>query len=301
MKSKGLLSIAVITIISYFLLKNLFDNWQEFIQSVENFNLFPIILSLGLLLIFYVIHSIIWKIIIKNLGYEISIKKAIKIRSISEIGRYTPGKIWHFLGRAYFSKKVGIPKTTTLTSLVIETLSMMASAIAIFLLFSPGIVKMNAPAVLLILLACLIILRSEKFNNLINKILIKKGKLKGKININIPWTSLIIILILYGISWIIIGTSLLLTIKSIFPEIRYFSILNISGIFAVSWVIGYISFLTPGGIGVREGTMTILLASQFPQPIAILVPIIFRILTVISELLMIVFTSKIKLINRIVH
>lgn len=301
MKSKKLLGITVIVIISYFLLKNLFNNWQEFIQSVENFNLFPIILSLGLLLIFYTTHSIIWKLIIKDLGHDISIKKAIKIRSISEIGRYTPGKIWHFLGRTYFSKKLGIPKTTTLTSLAIETLSMMVSAVTIFLLFSSNIIEMNALLILSILLISLIILRSKYFNILINKILIKKGKIKKKININIPLTSLITILILYGVSWIIIGGSLLLTIKSLFPEISYFSILNITGIFAISWVIGYISFLTPGGIGIREGTMAILLSSQLSQPIAIAVPILFRILTVISELLMILFTSRIKLVNRVIH
>jgi glycosyltransferase 2 family protein len=301
MKLKKLLSFIIIIIISYFLLKTLLDNWQEFIINTENFRIIPLILSLILLFIFYTIHSIIWKSIIKKLGYKISIKEAIKIRAISEIGRYAPGKVWHFLGRTYFSNKLGIPKTTTLTSLAIETLSMIASAGAIFLLFSPNIIEINILPILLLLLVGLIILRSKKFSDIVNNFLIKKGKIKNKIKLNIPLKTLIPILFSYGVSWIIIGGSLLLTIKSLFPEIDYSTILSISGIFAISWVIGYISFLTPGGIGIREGTMTILLSSYMPQSIAIIVPILFRIITIISELFMVLITSKIKLINRIVH
>ena len=53
--------------------------------------------------------------------------------------------------------------------------------------------------------------------------------------------------------------------------------------FVASWLIGFISLLTPGGIGVREGTMILLLTPLVGNGTAVLVSVIARVMWTIGD------------------
>jgi hypothetical protein len=302
--NKGLLkkslSTVIILIIFYFLLSTLLENWDEFSKNIHNFNPLYLLLSIIFLIFFYLIHSYIWKDILKELGYRLSFIKTLKIRSLSEIGRYTPGKIWHVLGRIYFSKKVKIPTATTIVSMVIETLLMIFSTTILFLIFIKNIQEINLTYLLIILITIffiILIIKSKRFNKILNKILFKLNKTSEPIKISISSLSLLKFFGYYLISWSAIGVAFFYSIKLFYPSLSFIEIPTMISIFAISWVLGFISLLTPGGLGVREGVMTILLANYVTLSIAIVSPIIMRFLTIFVELIMATITVKVKLVE----
>jgi hypothetical protein len=58
-----------------------------------------------------------------------------------------------------------------------------------------------------------------------------------------------------------------------------------AGIFAGAWVLGFLSFLAPGGLGVREGILVYLLGFHLPSHVAIVVTLLSRLWVTAAELM----------------
>jgi len=61
------------------------------------------------------------------------------------------------------------------------------------------------------------------------------------------------------------------------------------GIFSIA---GVSQFLTPSGIGVLEGVLTVLLSLYLPVPIAILIALLARVWKTVTELICVAITVK---------
>ena len=58
---------------------------------------------------------------------------------------------------------------------------------------------------------------------------------------------------------------------------------SIIGMFSLAWIAGYLVFFAPGGLGVSDLSLSLLLASIMPPPIAIVVSLSFRFLVFVAE------------------
>ena len=76
----------------------------------------------------------------------------------------------------------------------------------------------------------------------------------------------------YGIAWAIAG------------DVPDLPVLSAVGIFSLSWLIGFLSVFNPGGIGLREAAIVLLLRGFVPDPIPILVAVMLRVAWSIIEI-----------------
>ena len=83
------------------------------------------------------------------------------------------------------------------------------------------------------------------------------------------------------IIWISFGISFWL----VFPLENGF-LPAIAGAFSLSWVAGYVAFFAPGGIGVREYLLTIILSSFFSDNEVAIYATIHRLIWVVVEILL---------------
>jgi glycosyltransferase 2 family protein len=297
---KNIISLGIILLVIYFLYNSLSKNWTELDFSINQID--PIYTALVFLFLtsFYLFSAFNWKFILKKLGDNIQYSNSLKIKTLSDLGRYIPGKAWYVLGRAYFGKKKGISKSKIIISLMIEHLFLLAIAIALFILFNfKEIINLNISQTILNLIVLiglgLLIFLPKLLNYLVNiGIRIKNKENKSEINLNIGIKNNLSLIIQYVLFWLIIGISFILTIKSIYPSLDLNNIFFFTGIFAISWSIGLLSFITPGGIGVREGIMTTLLIPYLPLTIAVAAPLLFRIYSIITEIILSLIVLKIK-------
>jgi len=101
------------------------------------------------------------------------------------------------------------------------------------------------------------------------------------------------LIILYLIAWLFHGFSFQLLGKAIFVD-SYKIGFELVPIFATGWLIGYLSF-TPAGLGVREGTILVLLSSILPNSLAALLVILHRLLWIFTELILLVISRIVSL------
>jgi hypothetical protein len=93
------------------------------------------------------------------------------------------------------------------------------------------------------------------------------------------WRDVVSVGALQSAVWILLGTSF-----AILLPINDLTLMPLAmGGFGLSWVAGYVAIFAPGGVGIREATLTALMAAALPPESAIVYAAINRILWVIVE------------------
>jgi uncharacterized membrane protein YbhN (UPF0104 family) len=195
------------------------------------------------------------------------------------------------VGKVYMCKEEGVPVAVTSTSVVIQPLIQVISGLLIFLLSLPFWTKTsdfinNLYFFFPLIPIGLLFLHPAIMTKPLNFVL---RKLKQKpIEIKIKYRDILLILLLWCGLWVLTGITYYFLIISVHP----FPLSNLPvtiGIFAIA---GVSQFLTPSGIGVLEGMLTVLLGLYFPLPVAILIALLARVWKTISELVCIAITVK---------
>ena len=90
--------------------------------------------------------------------------------------------------------------------------------------------------------------------------------------------------LLFLVFWFFNGLAFFFLLKGLFT-IQGSLLLSTIGIFAVSSVIGLLSFITPAGLGVKEGALSFLLSLHMPLSIAIFASLLSRVCIILVEVL----------------
>jgi uncharacterized membrane protein YbhN (UPF0104 family) len=96
--------------------------------------------------------------------------------------------------------------------------------------------------------------------------------------------------LLWGVSWVVAGLGFYLIVLALWPEpFSATAFIMCAGIFAIGWDIGFLSFITPSGLGFREvaiaGLLGVGLAGLVPvAPVALVIALVTRLLGTAAEL-----------------
>jgi len=227
--------------------------------------------------------TLLWRAILIKLGTTIGHNTATRIWFFSQISRYAPGKLWHFVGRAYLGQQHGIRASVTSLSLFLELLQTIAAGSLIMLasIIIRSWFEGSLWFILLLLPLALLYLWPGSFESIVGRLLLFAKQ--EPIAFTIKTEDLLGLLLGYGLSWIGYGIGLSLLIGSVYP-LPLVDIPIVTGMFAAAWLAGFFSFITPGGLGVRESVLGYFLAMIIPSPQALLIALMARIWMILSEL-----------------
>jgi len=235
------------------------------------------------------LNAYAWKYIVKWFGKEFKSNNLVSFYVLTNILKYVPGGVWHFVERFNFIKKISNPQIA-LYSTLIEPYFMLSGS---FLLASMGLIFSPLYFFLIFPLSFL----NRKFIFLILKIL---GSLKGKVfevlrlpnskgqfeeRINIvsffPSRALF-----FEIGFVLskfIGFYICL---NTFYASNTLNIIFLLVIFSLSWSFGLVVPAAPGGVGVFEACLLLLVGKSIPQNIILISLVYFRVISTSADLLL---------------
>ncbi len=285
----------IILLIFYFLVKSLVSNWNQ----VKDFNWE---FDYGLLILSFVLQMValswlvkVWQGVLRHTGSSVSYLKLFKVWFFSNLGRYLPGKVWQFLGMVYMLEKRGVPKKNTFSTAVLaQSFSVLSGLLIAFIFLGINLysqfLHQNPGLLIVVALFVLFVLIVVFYPNLLGKILnLGLGFLKKeKISLDITSSDIIMHVLAYSVSWLLFGLAFLMFVKSM-SQASFEMYPSLTGAFAFSVNIGFLALFVPGGIGVREGILVLLLSSLFPVlfplPVATLISFLARLWVTLAELL----------------
>jgi len=274
------------------------ENWFEQISSFSwHFDWFLICASAILLGLSYFIIPAGWIVLSHAAGSKILSKELRAAWFMSQLGRYIPGKVWLFAGRAAFLKSGGLAGFRATSVPFLELLYTAAGAGLTAMI--PVIISGNAifshSGLKYAVLAAGFSLLVIPFLTPIQKWLYRLKH--GRIPEELPLPGLVAslkLLIFYSGLWWLRGLALFLWLKGF--GISDISLLLCCAAAPLSWLAGYIVFLVPGGIGVREAAAVALVApSGAAGPVLAVIVGQRLILSIIEVVFALVSTGKLKL------
>ena len=198
-----------------------------------------------------------WRCLVRAYGHEINKSSAIKLWCFAQTGRYLPTGLIAVASRISLALKFSIPKSVTAASIAVETLFLIGWAAAVCAIFIPSTFLPLAFKWLLGLAALSGLLLLPLLMSGIGARLTKTNPLKGDTSTrrHIHQAGM-----LFGAS-VLIRTLGIVAVAFAFLDVQGSDINLIVGASYAGILAGMIG-ITPAGIGVREGVITTILATQ---------------------------------------
>jgi len=294
----------LITLISfYYLIRVILSFDFHLLTFKKNFSSLGsiLLLSMGYGLFILPIGSYSWKSIIEFLSQErISEKEAFRIYARANIAKYIPGNVMQYVGRNYLASKLGWRQSDIAFSSFIEiTLTIVTGFLLLFFLVIGGFVSIPAilslrinfklyPFYFLILMMVLLFLWFVYKKKGIPETF-KELKLRNSI--------------IFSIKIFFIYSSMFITLSFFLIHIFYFvldipvkteEILPIISSFIVSWFVSFVAPGVPGGLGVRESLIVLLLSPLYGPEKSLFASLILRFVTISGDIIAFLLTFLLK-------
>jgi uncharacterized membrane protein YbhN (UPF0104 family) len=260
--------------------------------GAQSFNWSYIICAFTVMMLIYYLQVRIWLSSMRIVGSKISIIEAVKGYWISFIPRYIPGSIWGYLGRSeWLFRDFGIPIGVTNLGSIFEVVVIVVGGLSIIFLTTPA----NSPLfVKLAMSGATIALTGIVFARLSDWPIVQKINSAQKL-LAFPIDGLQIkhwfIGTAYSIlNWILYGLVIMLCLLSmspILPQPFWELIIKLVNAFSISWLIGFIIVIVPGGLGIREFVLSALLSTSLGLQVEVTtrIAIVVRVLTLFAEMI----------------
>lgn len=299
--ARRVLQIGLPLAILVFFLGQLRNDWSNLTAHTFQWN--PWLLGLAFVgfMLQELSYGLIWQAILARLGHRLDLRLCLRIYLASEFVRYIPGNVWHVLTRILWVGKYGVSRPIAFASMTIELITKLAAGALVFavsLLFwhDLGVGAINqvgtinrAPMVVIVgvamIFALLVVLYPRVLNWLLNLALhlLKRDP----VILTLRYVDILLITLAWSVSWLVAGGAFYLLLLALWPGTPLVALPICIGIYAIAWDIGFVSFITPSGLGFREAAIVGLFALALPLPVGLgtIMAFLSRLVSTLAELI----------------
>jgi hypothetical protein len=263
-----------------------YTHFQVISGYLSTLSLSRILISTILFLVGKLLLSDITRLSLKKVSRIIPYSEAFSITSVTQLGKYLPGGIWHFAGKFGIYKVMGVSTKGTTQAIIYENIWLLSSATIVgfftllissrdvFCEYLPFICGQTIAQILMVGIPVLWIAGLILFERLFFP------------GCKVVPSDFLLILVEQLATWILFGISYWLVFP---PQSGY--LMQIIGAFSLSWVAGYVAFFAPGGIGIREFLLAAILRGFFVSHEVATYATIHRLIWVFIEILLGAFSA----------
>lgn len=212
----------------------------------------------------------------------------LRVWAYSNAARYIPGTVWQFVTAAQLSRDVGMGRVLALSSMLVHVAFSLLSAVVLSVLVLPleplGLPAGVGAALRVALpLAALAAVHPAVLNGAL-------GVLRRVVRREVTawrggWGAGVWLLLLAHLSWMLYGVAYFLFVAALTP-VPLDALPALTAVNALSFVAGYLVVFAPGGLGVRESAMSLLLTPLIPAAVAVVLAVLARLWSIAAEVLL---------------
>lgn len=229
--------------------------------------------------------ALCWTLLLRTMGgaaRAVPLAAGAHIWLSTMLARYVPGNVWHIVGRVALADRLGVSRGQVMASATVEQLLTLMGALALFGLSLPLWRGGAGPEAWLLLLvpAGLALLHPRALGAMMAWAALRLGR--PELAWPYAYPTMLGMLGAYAVANLAAGAALYVIVGALAP-VGPGQAAFLAGVAALSWAVGYLSFLTPSGLGVREAALAALLAQAFPLPVALAASLAHRLALTLGE------------------
>lgn len=261
---RRLLTLAVILIVTGFFVRAFQQSWNQVREALRPPHWGWLAVSFVGFSSYYAARIAGWRRVLATLGYPLPRRAAARTLMLSEVTRYVPGNVWSVLGRIGLSTKQGVPADRAVVATIAEILALLAASLivggglAALTDEVPRWVRYGAVLGGAAALACALAFRKlERLVQWVFRRVQKEGA-----PLQFPARAFLRVVGTFVFAWVgfTVGSY---AVAAAFLKLQPGTAILLLATFPIAWFLGYASFVTPSGIGVREAAVAVLLAPVY--------------------------------------
>lgn len=235
--------------------------WHEGHIDLSRLDWLPLVGSALVAATVVVATGFIWILILRLLGGRPR-PRWVAIFVEAQIGKYIPGSVWHYAGRAALAGVEGLRVRATTVSVTIELAASVVAAAVVGTLVAGSLTFAVVAAAAGLFLA---------ISWWLSPLRIRHAVRAGVVAVP-----------LYVAVSLLLGVAFWLTVRALLrvgiDDFGFYT-----GAFALAWVVGLVAIFAPVGLGIREAILVALLRSRLGTADAVVLAVVFRaVLTVVD-------------------
>jgi uncharacterized membrane protein YbhN (UPF0104 family) len=300
-RHKRIVQAVVLLLIGFGMGSIIWKSWTQLTHYSWHVQWGLLLAGFALLVAQEISYAFIWRDILRRMGSRLDIISSQRIYLGAEFVRYIPGNVWHVITRVMWSEQRGVPKPVGFASMVVELATKISAAalvfaLSLFLWSDTHVLTSVAPSADFIVAAAVLVpllllgMHPRLLGSAFNFGLRKLGR--EPVTLTLSYRDILLVTLAWGVSWVVAGAGFYLLVRSLVSTPLPASALWIAaGIYALGWDIGFVSFVTPSGLGFRETAIAYLLAASLfglstsGLALGMVIALIARLLSTGAELL----------------
>lgn len=283
-------ALVIVAAVVFFFRAQFVKNWDQVRNVHIRIDYLLLLLSLAGTATSYLVNTAAWKygINLFSTRRPFSFTQSIGMVNATQLTKYIPGKVWGYAMQATLVDRQEFPVSTVLYINIFLALSsaficlLVGGVYLVFssLLLARLVLVLATAAVLLIYIFFLAF--NSSFFSFLTKIL---GRiLKKPINFRrMTFGQTMWLQVLSLASSAALGLSALFCAAGLGVSMDGKLAYSIFSGFLVSDTVGFLAFLVPGGVGIREGLFYLLLREHGGESLALILPIVMRLLSMFVD------------------
>lgn len=284
---RTILTVVLVAATLIFLALAIARNWAQI--AAFDWSIRPLELAASVLLLVAAMAwgVLVWhRVIARFEAPGLRFRTLLWIWFLSNLARYVPGKIWQFVGAVQLGRRAGVAPSVILTSMVIHTGLTLVSAALVSLLALPSVFNELGLAGALVLVAGAgsgVLLVHPAVLNFGLRMVPDRLSAQGLAWTG-SWADGVRLLVMSTVAWLVYGLAFALFADSLAPIPLALTPALIAAN-ALAFLIGYMFFVAPGGLGAREAALALLLGPLGSLGVAAVIAVAFRLWLIIAEVL----------------
>jgi uncharacterized membrane protein YbhN (UPF0104 family) len=286
-------AVVVVALVAYFFRNQFARNWDQ--VRLAHFTVrYPLLAaSLACILVSYLISTAMWQYGVNRLasGPAFSFTASIGMVNATQLTKYIPGRVWGYAMQMALVDRKSLPASAVLYVNLLFTLSKSFISLILggaYLCLSSGLFPRAVAATALgavLVVYVFFLLYNSRFFNLLLRVTERLFR-RTIVPFDMEFSAILRIQFLgilataaFGLSAVLAGLGIgLLTV----PSTGW----TIFAGFPFADTVGFLVFFIPGGLGIREGLFYFLLGEHGEGPLALVLPIVMRLVSMSVEALL---------------
>jgi hypothetical protein len=261
--------LVVTAVVLWYVGKTLVKQWRDFSGQPLTINAdWPVLIaSVAVVLLIYALLVETWRRIVVNWDRtrtptHFGFWTAARIWSISNLGRYVPGKVWQIGAMATLAERAGVSPVAAVGSSILNVIVNISTGFLVALVagwksfdqLSRGYTTIGVVLLVIVLGSVLLLPIALPILLDIARRMTGKDLAMG----TVPHRAVYLAIAGNVAAWLLYGAAFQLFVRGVTGQAAG-SFANYVTAWAWPYIFGYLAFVLPGGIGVREGALALAL------------------------------------------
>lgn len=239
----------------------------------------PLILGFAIYTLDLFLAVLGWSIIMGQMADQLDFREHFRIYCVTLVAGRIPGAPWHLVGRVALYKRLGVNGSVTSVAAGLEMILIVVSGI-----LSSALIGFNLPENLqqyLVWMGLVLLIGLGLMHpSVVRKVLQWLGHTQAAVRLH--YHDMLLLLGLYVLAWGVGGCVLYMMILALYP-LPWTQLPGVIGAWGLSGVVASLIFLSPTGLGIKEITLSLLLALFIPAGLAVVIAILMRLYLTAAE------------------